>query len=204
MNCLPFRLGLFLTAALISACGTSPPVHFYTLEPSGVPGTSNEKNAVVLGMGPLRVPDYLKRTQMVTRGDGSEVVVHEQDRWAEPVGRAMYRVLAANVDSQLDGVIVIGYPYLEPVQTQYVVIGQVDRFDSDASGHVLLQVQWAIVQTDSERPLVRPQRVRYEAQAGQPVDPNTIALAMNQALVKFSDDIASQLREALAAAGDAQ
>jgi len=199
MNRLPFRLCLVFLAVLLTACGTSPPVHFYSLEPTAVSGASNEKDAVIIGLGPLRVPDYLKRTQMVTRGSGSEVVVHEQDRWVEPVARAMYRVLAANVDSQLDGVIVIAYPYLEPVQTNYAVLGQVDRFDSDASGQVLLQVQWAIVGIDEQHALIPPQRRRYTAQATKPGDPNAIAIAMNRALVKFGDDIAGQLHEALQA-----
>jgi uncharacterized lipoprotein YmbA len=91
---------------------------------------------------------------------------------------------------------VVAYPYLETVPVDFVVLGQVDRFDADASGEVMLQVQWAVL-NDLRKGVIDPQRARYEARAGDPNDPNAIARAMNEALNRFSDDVAAQLRSAL-------
>lgn len=188
-------LCIALLAALLCACGSSPQVRYYSLESAAV-GAGDEPGARVVGLGPLRVPEYLRRSQMVTRGPGLEVEVHEFARWAEPVDKAMHRVLAANVDGRLDGVVVVAYPYLETVPVDFVVVGQVDRFDSDASGRVLLQVQWAVL--DAHRNgVIPPQRARYEARAAEAGDSNAIVGAMNEALRQFSDDIAAQLRSAL-------
>jgi uncharacterized lipoprotein YmbA len=96
------------------------------------------------------------------------------------------------VDRQLEGVIVVAYPYLETVPVDYIVLGQVDRFDGDSAGSVVLEVQWS-VQNDQRKALISPQRVRYETRASDPDDPEAITRAMNQALARFSDDIARKL-----------
>jgi uncharacterized lipoprotein YmbA len=192
MTRLPFAIGLALLAVMLTACGTSPPVRYFSLEPAAVSATVDEPGARVVGLGPLRVPDYLKRSQIVTRGSGSEIKVNDYARWAEPVDKAMHRVLAANVDRQLEGVIVVAYPYLETVPVDYIVLGQVDRFDGDSAGSVVLEVQWS-VQNDQRKALISPQRVRYETRASDPDDPEAITRAMNQALARFSDDIARKL-----------
>lgn len=197
MNRLPTLLSLALVAALLGACGTSPPVRYYSLEPAVVAGSGDGPGARILGFGPLRMPDYLKRSQIVTRGAGAEMEVHELARWVEPVDKAMHRMVAANLDAQLEGVVVVGYPYFESLRIEYVVLGQVERFDSDATGQVVLEVQWALL-SDQRKALIAPQRARYEARAADPGDPDAIARAMNAALERFSDDIATQLRSLLA------
>ena len=195
MNRLILLLCVPSLAAVLSSCATSPPVRYYSLQPVAA-SAGDAPGAKVVGLGPLRVPEYLRRSQMVTRGPGSEIEVHDNARWAEPVDKAIHRVVAANVDSQLDGVVVVAYPYLETVPVDFVVLGQVDRFDADASGEVMLQVQWAVL-NDLRKGVIDPQRARYEARAGDPNDPNAIARAMNEALNRFSDDVAAQLRSAL-------
>ena len=188
---------LTLLALMLASCGTSPPVHYYSLEPTLEFSANDGPDAVIVGMGPLRLPDYLKRTRMVTRGSGSEVKVHEQARWAEPVNDAIHRVLAANVDSRLNDTILVAYPYLETVKVEYAVVGQVERFDADEQGQVVLDVQWAVLDTKRDA-LISPQRARYQSRASRHDDPNAIAGAMNEALSQFSEDIADQLGAAMA------
>ena len=79
----------------------------------------------------------------------------------------------------------------------YAVLGQVERFESDQSGRVLLLVQWGVID-DKRSSLVVPQRSSYEARASDPNDPDQIARAMNDALNHFSKDIADHLEQALA------
>lgn len=191
------RVLLTLICVALASCGTSPPVRYFSLEPEEVPGTANEAHAVIVGLGPLRMPEYLKRTQMVTRGSGAEVEIHDYARWAEPVSKAMHRVVAADVDANLDGVVVVAYPYLESLPVDYVVLGQVDRFDSDASGRTLLQLQWTVLGPNHEA-LIPPRRAHYETRAATPGDPGAIARSMNQALEQFSRDVSGRLGDALA------
>lgn len=185
-----------LLAGVLASCGTSPPVNYYSLDSDWVSETSDGPDAIMIGLGPLRLPDYLKRSRMVTRGDGSEILVREKARWVEPVDKAVHRVLAANVDNRMDNAVFIAFPYMESVQVEYAVVGQVNRFDSNDRGEVILDVQWSVV--DQQRAtLIAPRRDRYQTNANDPANPNEIARAMNEALSQFSDNIAARLSESL-------
>jgi uncharacterized lipoprotein YmbA len=197
MNRLIHTVCLFLLAAVITSCGASAPVRYYSLESTNVASAPSAPGSAVIGLGPLRVPEYLKRTQMVTRGSGAELNVDEYVRWAEPVGEAMHRIVASNLDARLPDAVVLTFPYLESLLVDYHVLGQVDRFDADATGLVTLSVQWAVLDQDHQA-VIAPQRSAYESRASTAGDPNAIAAAMNVALDQFSVDIADQLRAALA------
>jgi uncharacterized lipoprotein YmbA len=151
-------------------------------------------DAITLALGPLRMPDYLNRSQMVTRGDGAEIQVDEFSRWAEPLRLAMHRVVSTDVDGLLDGVVVIAFPYDSMIRPQvdYRLLGDVIRFDADQAGRVVLEVQWTITDTDAAV-AVPIHRSRYEARAATADDPAAVALAMNNALASFSRDIASEM-----------
>ena len=46
-----------------------------------------------LGIGPIRMPDYLDRSQMVMLDAGQEIRVDEYNRWAEPLSPAFHRIV---------------------------------------------------------------------------------------------------------------
>ena len=82
---------IFAAVLLVSACGSSPPVRYYTLSTASVATPEDPADARILGLGPLNVPEYLNRTQIVTRGNGAELIVHEFSHWAEPLDMALGR-----------------------------------------------------------------------------------------------------------------
>jgi len=155
-------------------------------------------DAITLALGPLRIPDYLNRSQMVTRTSGAELQVDEFSRWAEPLKLAMHRVVSTDVDVLLDGVVVIAFPYDSMIRPQvdYRLLGDVIRFDADQSGQVVLDLQWTITDTDSVV-AVPLHRSRYDARAATADDPAAVATAMNNALASFSRDIASEMEAVL-------
>ena len=188
-----------LVSLLLVACGSSPPVRYFSLSTIDTAYQQDGDDAVVLGLGPLRMPDYLNRSQLVTRGAGAEMQIDEFSRWTEPMSRAFHRVVSADVDNLLDGVIVMAFPWEAVVRSEvdYRLIGDVIRFDADRSGRVLLEVQWGIAKVADSTVLIRGNRSRYEAQATRAGDPAATALAMNEALALFSRDIARKFEAAL-------
>lgn len=183
---------LSVFATTICACGSSPPVRYFSLVPIDAAYERDPHDAPIVVIGPLRYPDYLKRSQMVTRGSGAEMVVHDFNRWAEPLDQAFERTVAGNVDTLVSNAIVIAYPTNPAIDFERRLIGRVDRFDTDGSGLAVLEVQWGVV--DSERnTLVASRRSRYEARAARPGDPGDIAVAMSKAVNEFSRDIAAEL-----------
>ena len=183
---------------LLSACSSSSPSRYFTLSPIDGEFRQDPEDAVILGLGPLRLPDYLNRSQIVTRGANSEVLVDEFHRWSEPLGTALPRIVSADVDYLLEGVVVIVFPY-EPFvrdQVKYRLVGDINRFDADHLGRVVLAVQWGIAYTNGEI-AVPVRRKRYLSQATEVSDPGAVAGAMNDALAQFSRDIAAQLEPLL-------
>ena len=192
-------IALCILASLpLYGCGTSPPVRYYALSPKIAGPQHDAEDAVILGLGPLSMPDYLNRSQIVTRGVGVEVEVDEFSRWAEPLGPALHRIVSTDVDNLLDNVVVVAFPYDAVIRTavDYRLLGEVSRFDADPSGRVILDVLWSISEVGTGI-VVSPKRVRYETQAARGGDPAAAAEAMNEALVLFSRDVASALTDTL-------
>ena len=176
---------------VISGCGSSPPVHYYVLDTMDLDYAQDHEGAPVMAVGPFRMPEYLNRSQMVTRGSGAEVIVDDTRRWAEPLNDSIHRIIASNVDALLGTVIVASYPSTSLVPVDYRVVGRIGRFDSDQNGLVVLEVQWGAGDTEGNL-LVVPRRSRYESQAADPGNPGAIAQSMSDVLGQFSREIASE------------
>jgi uncharacterized lipoprotein YmbA len=188
--------GVFALAALgVSACGTSPPANYYTLDPADLAYETDPEGATVLGVGPIRVPDYLERPQLVTRRANAELKVHDYERWAEPVAVMQHRIVASNIDALLDDTLAVAYPYGRLVNYDYVLIGEVYRFDMDDAGVTRLELQWAIG-TPSDGSLVPISRSSYETRGGNVDDPGSVAAAMSNVLEQFSRDVAQRFASA--------
>ncbi len=187
-----------IVSLLLVACGSSPPVRYFTLSTMDRGIQQDPDDAVILGLEPLRMPEYLNCSQIVTRGAGAEMQVDEFSRWAEPLGLSLHRVVSADVDNLLDSVVVIAFPYDTVIRTQvdYRLLGDVSRFDADRSGRIVLEIQWAIAEVGSGI-VVPPHRSRFDTQATTADDPAAVAAAMNNALAMFSRDIASELEALL-------
>ncbi len=192
-----------LVLLLMAGCGSSPPVHYFALSPAEVSKSQDSGKILTLGLGPLRLPEYLNRSQLVTRGNGAELKIDEFSRWAEPLTRAIHRVVAIDVDNMMPGVTVLAFPWEAVARTQVDLrlIGEVSRFDAERSGQVVLEVQWAITDQSGE-PVLRAHRRRYETRVANSEDPAAVAAAMNEALSMFSRDVVSQMENILPRASD--
>ena len=185
-----------LLMLMIAGCGTSPSVHYFGLDAIDIGYTKDPENSPFLAVGPLRMPEYLNRSQMVSRGPGAEIIVDDTNRWAEPLDDAIHSILASNVDSLLASMVVLEYPSVALLDPDYRLVGRIVRFDSGQNGLVVLEVQWGVADADSKI-LVVPRRGRYGSQATEPVNPGAIARAMSDALAQFSRDIASEIESAV-------
>lgn len=187
----------------LAACSSSPSVRYFSLNPIDAEFQQDPDDAVMLGLGPFRMPDYLNRSQIVTRGANSEMQVDEFSRWSEPLATSLLRIVSTDVDNLLPGLVVVVFPY-EPFvrdQVKYRLVGDINRFDADHRGRIVLEIQWGVA--DANGKIVVPvRRNRYQAQA--PIedaaaagDPGAVATAMNDALAQFSRDIAAKLEPIL-------
>ncbi len=181
---------------LLAACGSSPPARFYSLQALDLEYQADASDAVVMYLGPLRLPEYVARPQIVTRGDGAEMIVDDYHRWAEPLDDAIPRIVAVNVDNLVEGVIVVAFPSGNLVEAEYRLQGSIVRFDADAAGRAVLIVQWGIA-TPAGDILVPPRRSQYEARAARTGDTGAVATALNDTVAQFSRDIAAEIETRL-------
>lgn len=183
---------------MLSACASSSPVRYFSLSPIDAEFRQDADDVVMLGLGPIRMPEYLNRSQIVTRGANAEMQVDEFSRWSEPLTTSLMRIVAADVDNLLQGVVVVVFPY-EPLvrdQVNYRLVGDVSRFEADYLGRIVLEVQWSVADINGEV-IVPMRRNRYQVQASVVDDSSAVVVAMNDALGQFSRDIATKLEAAL-------
>ncbi len=181
-----------LAILMLAGCGSSPPVHYYGLDSIDIRYTQDKEGSPVIALGPFRMPEYLNRSQMVSRGPNAEMIVDDVNRWSEPLNDAVHRILASNIDSLLESVIVVAYPSSVLLNIDYRLVGRIDRFNSGQDGLVILEVQWGAADIEGGK-WVTPKRSRYESQAATPGDPGSVAQAMSDALAQLSRDIASEV-----------
>lgn len=187
------RLGAaVLLAMLVGGCGSSPPVHYYDLEALETGYVAKTNPSLRVGVGPLRTPDYLDRSQIITRGADSRVVVDDFNRWVEPLSHSIYRVLSENLDSLMEDAVVVAFPYTHIADLDYQVVGRISRFDADAGGTAVLQVQWSVLSSRDEL-IIQPRRARYEVRTARAGDYPALTRAMSELLQLFSRDVAQTL-----------
>lgn len=177
---------------VIAGCGSSPTVHYYALDTIDSRVAQDDEGSPIIAVGAFRMPEYLNRSQMVTRGPGAEINVDDFNRWAEPLDDAIHRVLASNLDVLLESVVVVAFPSSAVLNIDYRLMGRFDRFTSGQDGLVVLDVQWGMVDSTGAVRL-SPRRVRFESQATRPDDPGSIAQAMSDVLAQFCRDIAGEI-----------
>ncbi|MCP5363991.1 MAG: membrane integrity-associated transporter subunit PqiC [Hyphomicrobiales bacterium] len=189
-----FRLvPLYLVLALVTGCAQTEPTRFYTLESrSQAEAVSTAKEFVRgIAVGPVVLPKYLDRPQLVRRPSPYIVQVAEFDRWAEPLDDMIARVVTENLSALLatDRVYLTSGPL--PQNVAYQVELMIFRFDITENNQTTLTTHWSILDRRSDR-IQTSRKVTY-SETARSSDYDDIASAMSDNLAALSQDIAAAL-----------
>jgi uncharacterized lipoprotein YmbA len=128
--------GLLLTGCVkVNLTATSTPTQFYVLtapelnEGGHIARDPNEKK--IIGLGPVRLPNYLSRLPIVTKKGKNEVEFSEFHRWAEPFQKGIERVIAENLSRMQPDAQVNLYPWLGNNKRDYDVYIVIYEFIAD-------------------------------------------------------------------------
>src|SRR5215510_9581466 len=119
---------------MLSGClGSTPPTQFY-LVPSmtggdTAPPASAGQRDLTLGVGPVTVPPYLDRSQIVTRTSRAKLALADFDQWAGPLSDTIARVLAEDLSLLIPTERVVLYPWSRAIDPDYQVTVEVLQFD---------------------------------------------------------------------------
>src|SRR2546430_11474761 len=142
-----YRLIFALCAIAIAGC-LSPrrdDSKFFVLAPVGsdpAGATAASSRQILLGLGPVKLPAYLDRQEVVTRVAPNRLQLSSVDRWAEPLDVGFTRVLAQDLSSNLATQRITFYPWYNSTPVDYQVKIHVYRFESDKDGRVDLTAHW--------------------------------------------------------------
>ena len=191
----PLRQGLagLLLAGLLAGCAATQPTSFYTLAPVVEPEVAKRSaEGLVIGLGPITLPQYLDRPDIVTREGANQMRLAEFHKWAEPLEPLLTRTMAEDLYALLDAGDVIPIPQRGDLPLDRVVEVDIGRFDADAAGQVVLDARWRIYQGDSET-LLASGRSQVTQQGAPAPDYAAIVAAMSQAVAQVSQEIASAI-----------
>ena len=133
---------------LLAGCAGTEPSRFYMLTP--MPGSDAEvlsetvAQDVSVGVGPINIPDYLDRQQIVTSSNQNEIKMSEFDRWAGSLKDSFARVLSENLSVLLSTDSVFLFPWRGAITVDYHIGLEVIQFDGELDGNASLIARWAI------------------------------------------------------------
>ena len=145
-----------------------------------------------VGVGPIIMPGYLRRAQIVTR-DGNRLKRSQRHLWAENLEDDFARVLAENLAILIPTDRISVFPWADPRELDYSIAVQVSRFDRDSDDRVTLLAQWRIVSVQADETVRTARTSIVEPASGRGYD-ETVA-AMSRALEKFSRQLVAAIPE---------
>jgi uncharacterized protein len=189
-------LAVLAAGLTLAGCADTPPTRFYTLSPlEGAPGGTPPANLpeLTVGVGPVTLPPYLDRPQLVTRAGGNRMVLADFDSWVEPLQGMFTRVLGENLALLLGTDDVLLLPQNRDFALDRQVEVDVTRFDVDNVGNAVLDAKWWVYGRDGDK-LLRSGRSTVSEPAA--VDDYTAAAAaLSRALGAMSTEIAQAIAD---------
>lgn len=185
-------LGFGLSGCLNLLAPRPDQTHFYLLSASSRGPVTPAISPLVIGLGPIDFPQYLARTEIVTRSASNQIQLASRDRWAEPLDVTFSRVLSMDLSRALGDAQVVVFPAFGANYIfNYRVSLTVDRFETDSSGTARLAGRWNILAGQSGRSLYASSSDIREP--SRPGDTASAAAALSQAAAALASQIAQAI-----------
>lgn len=189
-------LAFGLIAAILGGCGGSQPSSYFLLSTLPAPETpirSALSKQLAIGVGPVSLPAYLDRPELVTRTTANRLDVAEFVRWAEPLQDMFSRTLAENL-SALNGTdLVYVLPLRVGPELDYQVAVEVWRFDRGVDGEIALLARWMVLTGDGIKTLVtRMSLIAERVPPGSSAE--NVIVAMSRTVETLSREIARDIQ----------
>ena len=184
-------MAAFLAAATLSlgGCGGKPQEYFRLSAVSGGPARAG---GVAVGVGPVTLPGYIDRTQLVFQSGTNEFQVPAKASWAGPLGENVTQVLADDLGRHLGSGNVLRYPWPANSKLRYQVLVNVEQFHSISGSEALLDVSWLV-----EEPTSRAILSRHKASFHTPIQGDgygAVVAAESELLDQLAGDVARSVR----------
>ena len=193
---MPLRAVLLgaLLGGLLLGCAHTPTPNYYVLSAAAGVASDKLRSGPRIGLGPITLPDYLDRPQIVTRATSSRLELSNSHRWAEPLAASFTRTLLANLERELPDANIVVHPWRSSLTITRQVQVEITRFDGDADGAFHLSARWSVSKPD-QRDASFMQRSDIDIPlTAKPDDYDALVSAANSAVATLAATIATQLQ----------
>ncbi len=190
---------LFLSCSIfliLSCAKSSKPVEYYMLDASvGIDNNQTLKGdeGPMIGLGPIRLPEYLDRFQMVVAVSENKYKLIDGHRWAEKLDQNISLALFKTLPSQLGTDRMIRYPWPQRPGVDFQVKIDILELNIDQDGQSQLVAQWSIKSKDET---ILNKRSTFTAQAST-TDIDKMVQAQSECLTKLGQEIVVNLKSLL-------
>jgi uncharacterized lipoprotein YmbA len=171
---------------------------FYLLTPTAdtaAPATGtapNTSGTFTIGLGPIKLPPYLDRPEVVTRAAPNRLELSKEDRWGESVQNGFTSAMDRNLAAET-GAAVIDFPWYNTVHIDMQVQIDVYRFETDSNGTATLSAKWTILDSTGKNILYTVES--NLTQPSKPGDTTDAAAALSRTIGDLSGQIANMLHQ---------
>ena len=188
---------LTIVSIVFCGCVRSPAPRFYALssiqEGQDLSSRRSPAKDAVIGIGPVKLADYLDQSQIVTRTNNNQVVKAEFDRWVGPFKDNFINVLADNIGSLLSTERIYLFPWRQSVPIDYQITVDVVRCDGRLGDAAWLETRWSIFKGPEKKLLKTIRSNIREPVTG--ADYGDLVAAQSRALAKLSQEIAAAIQQ---------
>jgi uncharacterized protein len=173
---------------------------FYLLTPtadsatatSATAPTPSSRDNFTLGLGPIKLPPYLDRPEVVMRAAPNRLELSKEDRWGESLQNGFTRAMERDLAAQ-SGAVVIVFPWYNTVHIDMQVQIDVFRFETDSQGVATLSAKWTIL--DSTGKIILYTVETRLTQPSKPGDNTEGAAALSRDIGDLSGQIANMIQQ---------
>ena len=191
-----FILGVISLISGSCALRSSTATKFYILSPLVQPVVEKqdekEKQCKTIGIGPLDLPAYLDRPQIVTRVNPNELKLAELDNWAEPLKDNVTRVLAENISRLLCTEDVVIFPWKKSSHIDYQIDIKIIWMDGKIGEKAILATQWVIIDASGKSILLTKQSQYTESVTETTY--SALVAAYSRLIAAYCHDIAKAVK----------
>jgi uncharacterized lipoprotein YmbA len=191
------RLAAAASLLLLAHCGSTP-TRVFDLSPavpSAPAANAPSRGLPLIWVDKPSVAGYFDRTQMVTRGAGSRISIHEFEVWSDPPADLIQRAMVDDLAHRFGADQVMATPVARNAIPGWRVALDVIRFDVDESGDAVLDARWTLLAGSDDR-LAANRREWVEVPSGDAADPAKRVTALREAVAM----LAGRIGDAVAAA----
>lgn len=194
MTISPMRtvLSLLVAGAALAGCGSSPPVHYYTLQGPAAPAPAAAAPAAFLiEVQPVSLSTQADQPQLMVRtGDGSVSALYSE-RWSSPLGDELRGALSDALKREL-GALDVQMVKPGPGAAVWRVQTDVQRFELVSGSMAQLDATWRVrpVNTQGTGLICRSVVTENVSEAGVPA----LIAAQQRAVVSLAGAMASAMR----------